>query len=68
MLDFSLLKSKDYIDMKNSEFQDLKVFMKVECFGEISLTREEHNRFERLMYKEIDEKNMVFSQIDELIL
>lgn len=38
-LDFSLLKNKDYIDMKNNEFQDLKVFMKVECFGEEGLTK-----------------------------
>ena len=27
ILDFSLVKSKEYIDQKNEEFQDLKVFM-----------------------------------------
>jgi hypothetical protein len=68
MLDFSLLKSKDYIDMKNGEFQDLKVFMQVECFGESMLNKEDRIRYEDLMYKEIDENNPAISQIDVLIL
>lgn len=33
-LDFSLIKSKEFIDSENEKFQDLKVFLKVDCFGE----------------------------------
>ncbi len=33
-LDFSLIKNKDFIEQENEKFLDLKVFMKVDCFGE----------------------------------
>jgi hypothetical protein len=41
ILDFSLVKSKEYIDGENEKFLDLKVFMKVDLFGEKSLSPEE---------------------------
>lgn len=41
ILDFSLLKNKDFIENQNNLFLDLKVFLKVECFGEKSLSLEE---------------------------
>ena len=50
-------KNKEYNEMLDSKFQDLKVFMKIEIFGEDSLTKDERKRYDRLMDKEINEKN-----------
>jgi hypothetical protein len=48
-LDFSLMKSKEFIDAENEKFLDIKVFTKVDFFGESSLTPDESKRFENLM-------------------
>lgn len=42
--------------------------MQIECFGEASLNREDRARYDRLMFKEIDEKNPAITPIEELIL
>lgn len=42
--------------------------MKVDLFGEKSLTIEEAQRFEKILEKEIDEKNPALGYWDELIL
>lgn len=61
ILDFSLLKSKEFQEMQNNYFMDLKVLTKAECFGEKSLTPEEYQVYDKLMYKEIDDKNPALS-------
>lgn len=61
MLDFSVVKSKEYQDQQKLQFLDLKVFIKVDLFGEKSLTPEEAAHFERLMLKDIDENSFTLS-------
>jgi len=58
MLDFSIVKSKEYQDEQKLKFLDLKVFIKVDLFGENSLTPDEAVHFEKLMQTEIDENSM----------
>jgi hypothetical protein len=43
------MKSKEFIDAENEKFLDIKVFTKVDFFGESSLTPDESKRFENLM-------------------
>jgi hypothetical protein len=62
------MKSKEYAESLNSKFQDIKVFMHIELFGEKSLTPEDKKRYDILMDKDIDEKNPAISLLDELIL
>ncbi len=69
MLEFSVVKSKEYNDEQKRQFLDLKVFIKVDLFGEASLTPEESAHYEKLMEIEIDENNITgLTQIEELIL
>jgi len=68
MLDFSIMKSKDYNDRLDREFQELRVFLKIECFGENSLTKEEQALYRDLMGREIDENQYPMPRLDDLIL
>ncbi len=47
---------------------DLRVFLKVEVFGEDSLSKEEYARYNELLGKEINENIYNKNPIDDLIL
>lgn len=68
MLDFSILKSKEYQDKIANDMEDIKVFAKMDLFGEDFLTKDEYKRYMRLMEREINEKNPALSNLDKLIL
>jgi hypothetical protein len=68
LLDFSVLKSKEYIDKQKSDFMDLRVLLNVDVFGENSLSKEEYNIFNNLMGKEVIETLYNKNPVDDLIL
>jgi len=47
---------------------DLRVLLKVEVFGENSLSKEEYNIFNNLMGKEVNENLYNKNPVDDLIL
>ena len=47
---------------------DLRTLLKVEVFGESSLSKEEHERFNTLMCREVTETIYNKNPVDDLIL
>jgi hypothetical protein len=68
MLEYSIMKSKEYIERQRNAFFDVKVFLKAGTFGEQSLEPRERERYEELMDREVVISIYHDNLIDELIL
>lgn len=68
MLEYSKMKSKEYIERQKNEFFDVKVIMKAGCFGEESLDPREKERYEEMMDREVVISIYNNNILDELIL
>ena len=67
VLDFSIMKSKEYQEEQQNHFLNMRILVRAECFGEKSLTEKERIRYEQLLDKEINLNIYDDKPMDELI-